>query len=93
MTKYVTLKLDVKVSDPQALWDTARDYLHALDCHGDVAVTIGSREDPNLGACCAMLLDRSEHLGAGAEVMQHEIEDCADDNDEESAGWLAFAGR
>lgn len=72
MTSFHTIELDVEVTDPQDLWDTAKDYLIGAGIAGDdVASTIGLRIAPDVPACLAMLLDRSEHLGPGAEIQEH----------------------
>lgn len=73
MTQVFTITLTCSVNDPQALWMKARDYMVAADLTSHVEL-IGTERDPDVGACLAMLLDRSEHLD-GAEVEQHEIEE------------------
>ncbi|KQV66665.1 hypothetical protein [Caulobacter sp. Root343] len=75
MAIFVTLTLLVEVNDPQALFATAYAYMKAVGSEdGEISALLGSEAAPEVGACCAMLLDRSELLGDGAEVSQHEIE-------------------
>jgi hypothetical protein len=65
------LSIDVRVSDRAELWRLARDYL--IDCNSweegqERDDVIGSEDDPDVGGCLIMLLDRSEHLGNAAEI-------------------------
>lgn len=71
------VRLTVTVSDPAALWRKARDYLRSVGTKGHVGFLIGTENNPKIGGCLAMLLDRSENLD-GAEVMQHEVEELED---------------
>lgn len=100
MTSFVTLTLEIEISDRQALWDKALAHMlsEGQDEAGATEI-IGLRASPDIGACCAMLLDRGEHLGVGADILQHTLESDDDetsdedgDGDEEEraacAGWL-----
>lgn len=86
-----TVEIDVKVSDQRALWRKARDYL--ADIYGateEAAANslIGTEDDPDVGACLQMLLDRSEFLD-GAEIQESRSEHVSglleqDDDDDAS---------
>lgn len=81
----ISLTLDVEVSEPSALWACAARYL-ATQGEMSPETLIGSESAPRLGACLAMLLDRSEFL-AGAEILQHshDADDDADDQGEDES--------
>lgn len=57
--------LDVIVSDTTALWSAAAGQ--ALGCVrmtiGDVIDTLGPREDPDVAACLAMMVDPARFAG------------------------------
>lgn len=71
MTQEIAVTITCRVFDAEALWAKARDHL--VDCGNlepgaDGDSVIGTRDDPDLGACLIMLLDRSENLdGASIE--------------------------
>lgn len=73
MAEFYTLKMNIEVSDPQALWDKANEYLRAeIYAGGEVALiteairlSIGSRDKPDIGACLIMLLDHNSNLAGG----------------------------
>lgn len=80
----ITISLDVEVTVPQLVWDKALDLIvneQKADDQAGFESMCGTRERPKLGPCLAMLLDRSEHLGGGAQIQQHTIE--GDDEEEE----------
>lgn len=71
------ISLYVSVNDPAALWVKAKEYLVGAGSMEPDATTdtiIGSEQEPNVGACLAVLLDRSEHLD-GAETEGHSVEE------------------
>jgi hypothetical protein len=80
-----TLTLDISVHDAHALRRAAETYLLASDqslAPEDTLDLLGFPDEPNIGACLAMLLDRSELLD-GAEIEQHSVECDEDDKDED----------
>lgn len=61
--------ISVRVMDPRALWEAAATYLRSIGyaADDDLEDALGPRNNPNVGGCLIMVLDRSEHL-EGAEI-------------------------
>lgn len=70
MSAYIDVTISCKVWDAQALWEKACAYLKGENLEPD---TIGTRDNPDVGACLIMLLDRSEHLD-GADIEESSTE-------------------
>lgn len=69
-----SVKIELSVHDPQALWHAA--VAQAMkECAGSdlILALLGTREDPNIGACLIMILDPGEGP-AGAEILHSEVE-------------------
>lgn len=68
MSAYIDVTITCKVWDAQLLWDRAVAHCEGEGMDYDqIMKTLGTRFNPDVGACLIMLLDRSEHL-AGADI-------------------------
>ncbi len=54
-----SVSIDVRVVDPQALWDAAYEECVFEEhlCHDQAVEELGTREDPNVSNCIRFLID------------------------------------